>query len=38
MRSKAEEFMLGRRTYEIFAGSWPNYPDKEDPVASRHGF
>jgi dihydrofolate reductase len=33
--AKAEAILLGRRTYEIFAASWPNFPDKEDPVASR---
>jgi dihydrofolate reductase len=33
--ANAEAILLGRRTYEIFAASWPNFPDKDDPVASR---
>lgn len=33
--AKADCFLLGRTTYEIFAGSWPDFPDKDDPIASR---
>jgi dihydrofolate reductase len=33
--ANAECFLLGRNTYEIFAASWPNFPDKDDPVASK---
>jgi dihydrofolate reductase len=32
--AKADAFLLGRRTYDIFAAYWPLVTDENDPIAS----
>ena len=32
---RAESFLLGRKTYDIFTGHWPQVTDEDDPIASR---
>lgn len=32
--AQADAFLLGRKTYDIFAAHWPRFPDQNDPIAS----
>lgn len=33
--ARADAFLLGRTTYDIFAAYWPRVTDADDPIASR---
>lgn len=35
---RADAYLLGRKTYEIFAGSWPNSSDPDEPLNIRPKF